>query len=189
MPKTLYHGTGFDSIKSLEKGILLNKGNKKTDFGQGFYLTSNLKQAKGWALSRMRAVIENTGDNSNRAVIISYEIDFDLIKKLNYLFFTDAEVEWAEFVYANRVLDYNLHHNLHQDYDFVYGPLADGNPITLLVSKLRRKEINLNQFNEKIVGNKFPFPRDHQMSVHSEEAISALTFKEIMEVSRYAKQK
>ncbi|MBW8350303.1 DUF3990 domain-containing protein [Bacillus sp. IITD106] len=183
IPKILYHGTSSNNIESLKKGIILNIGNKKTDFGVGFYLTGNFKQARGWAISRQKAIMENTGETSAKAVIISYEVNHEILKELNYYLFSEANIHWAEFVYGNRALDFNVHHNQDKKYDFVYGPLADGSQITLLVSKLRRKEIDLAYFFEKIKGIKFPFPKDHQMSFHSIKAIKALSIKNIQEVS------
>lgn len=45
-----YHGTiKRDGEYIREQGIDLNKSRYATDFGKGFYVTNNLKQAEQWA--------------------------------------------------------------------------------------------------------------------------------------------
>lgn len=186
LPKILYHGTELDSITSLETGIILNKGRKKTDFGQGFYLTGNKDQAENWALSRTRSKLNN--ENKSVAVVVSFSLDLSKLIKLNHKFFNEVNNEWAEFIYANRSLNSHLINNIDNKYDLVYGPLADGRNISLLVSKLERNDISFETFLEEIEGKNFPFPIDHQLSFHTERSITAITLNDIMEVKGYANQ-
>ncbi|WP_230116334.1 DUF3990 domain-containing protein [Bacillus velezensis] len=52
LPETLYHATTSDNIESIKNRIDLNECSEKTDFGQGFYLTTNVEQAVKWALRK-----------------------------------------------------------------------------------------------------------------------------------------
>ena len=58
----LYHGT-----TNIIYRIDLSKGRHRTDFGQGFYLGTNLDVAQRWAKSRAMF--------SGKAVVMRYELD------------------------------------------------------------------------------------------------------------------
>jgi Protein of unknown function (DUF3990) len=51
---TLYHGTDLLSAQAMAAGspVQLQQCRRLTDFGRGFYTTTNLHQAKNWANSR-----------------------------------------------------------------------------------------------------------------------------------------
>ena len=56
----LYHG----SIVTV-KYPSIQKGRKATDFGKGFYTTTNFEQAKKWA------ILKKNREQSNKAIIFS----------------------------------------------------------------------------------------------------------------------
>lgn len=111
--KTLYHGSNV-SIDSID----LHKGRRGKDFGQGFYLSDDLYQAK-----RM-AQITTEREGYGYPTVTYYELDDAYLqdKKLKVLQFFSYTKEWAEFILLNRRnRSYKQAHN----YDFVYGPIAD----------------------------------------------------------------
>lgn len=63
----LYHG----SIYEIEIPQL-SRGRKFTDFGKGFYTTTNLRQAKDWAKAKRGR------EKGIKAIVSVYETDDDL---------------------------------------------------------------------------------------------------------------
>lgn len=108
----LYHGSNI-RIDEID----LSKGNKYKDFGQGFYTTDLLEQAKAWAT--------RISDRYGGTPTVS-EFEFDLERALqsglNIKIFKNSDKEWALFVMANRRMEGPpFTHN----YDIVIGPVAD----------------------------------------------------------------
>lgn len=109
-----------------------------TDFGSGFYLTSNFKQASDWAKRRAKRPIINKQalDLTDKSitdflrikvdfkpVVIKFKIkDFINWEKLNYKVFNDDGFDWKRFVW-------NMRHAKDDSTplrDWIYGPVADG---------------------------------------------------------------
>ena len=141
----LFHGTNIDFSE-----IDLSKSRPNKDFGQGFYLTSILSQAREMAVRRCE--FESCG----QPVVQVYEFDNNALKNkdLNVLIFNSPNRDWAEFILKNRKSRGNKVHN----YDIVVGPVADDGVvyqlnlymqkiITLdqLVSELEYRKLN-NQY-------------------------------------------
>jgi hypothetical protein len=56
-----------------------------TDFGQGFYTTTSLHQAREWANARVRRVLAPTQQHT--AVVIQFSLDRDWLARLDALAF------------------------------------------------------------------------------------------------------
>jgi len=107
----VYHGSNV----SVETPRLI-KHNRTLDFGSGFYTTSNLSQAENFAYNVMR---RNKGNGS--PTVSYFEVDFNAVEKnLSVLKFDNANVEWLDFVYAQRMANYTG-----LQYDVVIGPVAN----------------------------------------------------------------
>ncbi|MCM1451047.1 MAG: DUF3990 domain-containing protein [Clostridium sp.] len=108
----LYHGTNcsFDKIS-------LDKSRPNKDFGKGFYLSSDLSQAKEMA---MHKVLQEEGI----PLVLTYEFDESVLagENLKVKIFDSYSIEWVEFILANRTNTSSA--NVH-DYDIVVGPIAD----------------------------------------------------------------
>lgn len=108
----LYHGTNmfFDSID-------LKKSKPGKDFGQGFYLSDNLEQAKELAQARVELV-------GGSPIVLTFDFDEQLLtnNELKVLTFDDYTEEWAKFIIANRN---NRTSKPVHDYDIVIGPIAN----------------------------------------------------------------
>ena len=164
----LYHGTTSNHLKALENGISLDYARDGTDFGAGFYLTTNKKQAKKWAKDR--------ADNSNfkkpknervKGVVLEYKFNSDISTKLNKKHYNETNLEWAKFIFQSRK-------GIKHDYDVVEGPLADGDKLALLIEDVESGVLNLNDFLGKI--NKYPYPEKNQISFHTKKAIYYLEY-------------
>ena len=88
------------------------------DFGQGFYLSADEKQAEEMAKQK----VEQT--KSGNVSVTTFLFDESLMNsgELKVKVFPEYSEEWAQFVLANRSRENKQ--PVH-DYDIVYGPIAD----------------------------------------------------------------
>lgn len=109
----LYHGS---NIKKSE--VDLSRGKRGKDFGRGFYLNADKKQAMAMAVRTYRTL----GQGS--PVISAFEFNAEMAKAdgLDIMVFSDYSEEWAEFVVRNRK---NSSDNPVHNHDIVIGPIAD----------------------------------------------------------------
>ena len=89
----LYHGSTMVVRKPNVK-----RGRKRTDFGRGFYLTTNFEQARRWALLKQQREI------STKAVVSVFEFDEAILNSSSYnvLTYNGPTEEWLNFVVKNR---------------------------------------------------------------------------------------
>ncbi len=152
----LYHGSTYIVEKpSLE--IL----NYKTDFGKGFYTTTDIEQAKRWAIIKKKRLAEN---NNIKGYINIYEYIEN--QDLKILDFIGATEEWLDFVYENRKSNGLLH-----NYDVIKGPVADDN----LFATLKLYEKNYASKEETIKALK-TYKLINQISFHTEKALSCIKY-------------
>lgn len=105
----VYHGS--DTIVDVP---LILPPVRALDFGNGFYVTTNIEQAKTWAAT---VAYRNSSSNS---VVNEYEFDFESAENaLKIIRFSAADAEWLEFICANR------QNRFAGEYDIVIGPVAD----------------------------------------------------------------
>ena len=132
---TVYHGTddislgvpGITAGSSL-RGFVVNLGQSRplTDFGQGFYTTSDLHQAREWANARVQRVLRPR--QFHRAIVIAFDLDRDWLASLESLVFARPIPPPADF--WNLVIDCRNGFLPHQrpgpqtPYDVVYGPVS-----------------------------------------------------------------
>jgi hypothetical protein len=119
---TLYHGTCSSHQASILGGINVRAGRRSTDFGQGFYTTTNRQQADAWALQ-----VSQRNPNSI-PIVVRMIMSREVLAKLDSLWFVrgdlDADDYWS-LVRNCRTL--RTHHGrlVKQGwYDVVCGPVA-----------------------------------------------------------------
>lgn len=112
----LYHGSNI--IVSSPKLI---PSHRLLDFGPGFYLTSDLEQARKWALRVTK--IRQTGV----ATVSVFDFYEDRSEDVKVLAFEHPDKTWLEFVCANR-----LGRASGDEYDIVSGPVANDQTIRTL---------------------------------------------------------
>jgi hypothetical protein len=105
----VYHGS--DIIIKTPKII---QPVRALDFGQGFYTTTNIEQAKNFA----KKVQDRNG--SKETYISIYTLNTYMLKKLSRLFFDKPDKKWLDFVSANRNGTYNG-----KIFDVIFGPVAN----------------------------------------------------------------
>ena len=156
----LYHG----SIYKVKHPVIA-RGRTSTDFGKGFYTTTNFEQAQKWALKKQIAEKENT-----KAIVSVYEVDDDLLSKYNVKCFEKPDEDWLSFVVSCR-------NSITHEYDIVFGAVANDNiyaTITLFESGLLTAKETVQRLKINEIFN--------QISFHSDIAIKELRFVEFIVV-------
>jgi len=111
---TLYHGSNVVITK-----IYLSLSKPGKDFGKGFYLNPNAKQAMEMARRTVRRL------TSGEPIVNAFEFDDSVLAKTSSLkikTFDDYSEEWAQFILTNRN---NRTDSPTHDYDIVIGPIAN----------------------------------------------------------------
>lgn len=158
----VYHGS-----TQLIKKPVIERGRQSTDFGKGFYTTTNFEQAKNWALIKQR----NAG-NSAKAMVSIYEVDDNLLKKSGYDILTfDAPGEaWLTFVVDCRKSIFHGH-------AIVFGPVAN-DKIYVTIAQYENNLLDLEATVARLKVNEFY----DQISFHTDEALKELKFIDAVEV-------
>lgn len=150
----LYHGTDLDSAIDIEKnGVNLRKGRDFVDFGKGFYLTDNKGTAKHWA----------TRNPFKRGAILKFSFDWS---NLNVKIFQDADDDWGNEIYANRIAIQESH------YDCIIGPIADG-----LMERLERNIRNGKMSRETFKTKISPVMNAKQFTMKTGKALKCLAYE------------
>ena len=155
----LYHGSNM----TVEKPCLMPM-RRMLDFGAAFYLTSDLDQARKWAVhtEKMR------GDGS--ATVSVYDFDSSVQPALNILRFEEPDRAWLRFVSANRTGQ-----SVDDRYDIIIGPVANDQAI-------RTVNDYLNGYFPEDIAIRLLLPQKlkDQYAFKTEAALSCLRFKEVL---------
>ncbi|MGJ9381639.1 DUF3990 domain-containing protein [Salipaludibacillus sp. CF4.18] len=138
---SVYHGTNLFAAKTIANhGVWLSVQRRLTDFGPGFYVTLNRKQAQKWALVKSRepqaykSLIDRLNisfdeyikhPDTRKAAYLVYDIDLTQLKKLNgkcfplpnHYTWLSHKKEWEQFVK-------NCINGQSYQFDYVYGPVG-----------------------------------------------------------------
>jgi len=132
----LYHGSNTE-IHAID----LNQSMRGKDFGQGFYLSADQRQAEEMATFK-------TLQFGGNPIVNAFEFDETLLSNslLNTKIFDYYSLEWAEFIFANRnnMTDIPIH-----EYDIVYGPIADDR-VGVQIRNLIEGNITIDVFLERL---------------------------------------
>lgn len=157
----IYHGS-LEIVENPE----IRLPNRSLDYGSGFYATTSFTQAKKLVERRM----------SDKGVSIGfinvYELNEEVIKRLNLLMFKQANEDWVNFVMKNR-MERNFSHN----YDIVYGPVADDSvytQFTLYEGDIISMKTLISELKTYKLVDQYLF--------HTEKSLAAIHFVEAKEV-------
>ncbi|MDR1974134.1 MAG: DUF3990 domain-containing protein [Bacteroidales bacterium] len=153
----LYHGSTL-----VVRRPNLHKGRKTTDFGKGFYTTTDFNQAQKWANLKKKR------ENNGKSIVSIFEVPDEILNS-NYhiLRFSGATREWLDFVVNNRRGKAVL------KYDLVMGPVANDQ----LYATIRLYEQGVVTADAAIEMLK-THTLFNQLSFHSFKTISLLKFIE-----------
>lgn len=158
----LYHGSTM-AVRTPS----ITRGRRNTDFGKGFYATTNFEQAARWAR------IKRDRQEASKAVVTVYEFDDSLLASPEYavMRYHGATGEWLDFVVNNR------RSSSSHAYDMVMGPVANDNlyaTITMYEKGDLTAEAAIVQLRTHTLFN--------QLSFHTPAAVQLLKFVEVIEV-------
>lgn len=181
LPRTWYHGTSSKHLASLEKGINLKKGRINTDFGQGFYLTSNWDTALRWGKNNVIYSKKRTYNQNETLtpIIMEYEIDTELLSNSAGILYQEANEQWLEAIIDHRLMCTKSFNN------YTYGPIADGK-IKFLLHQLQIGQIENRQLLSAIKSKKHLFPTDHQLVLHTSIALEHIKKKGVFDHGEYS---
>ena len=135
MKMKLYHG----SNQIIRQPNLL-KGRKLLDYGSGFYLSDEKSQAENRAKSAVLFFEEG------RPTVNVFEWAKDTVADLSVLHFPTANIEWLDFVLANR-----QENNSENQYDIVFGPTADDKTVLVIDQYMAGMFDNLENPKEFVI--------------------------------------
>ena len=157
----LYHGSNVEVRKPS-----LKKSRKKTDFGRGFYTTTQKEQAEHWTSIKIdRAKI-------GKRIVSIFEIDDALLNNpdLKIREFNGPDEDWLNFVVNSRK-------GIEHDYDLVFVPVANDKVFTV---------VNLYESGvldaPAAIAELKAYKTSNQLSFHTQRVIDALRFVESYEV-------
>ena len=157
----LFHGANVE----VRKPSLL-KSRKNTDFGRGFYTTTQKEQAEHWtSIKKDRA-------KTGRRVVSVFELDDTFISNgdLKIREFKGPDEAWLNFVVDSRK-------GIEHDYDLVFGPVANDKVFTV---------VNLYESGVldalAAIAELRAYKTYNQLSFHTHRVIEALRFVESYEV-------
>ncbi len=117
----LYHAS-YTEIRNID----LTKCEPSKDFGKGFYLTSDYKQAEQFLKQSIkRAKIRNiVSEDWNKGIISCYK--YHASADLNIKYFYNADIDWLHFIVSNRKNNIFSHLlNQYSEYDIIGGKIAN----------------------------------------------------------------
>lgn len=161
----LYHG----SVVEVRKPSL-RYARKKTDFGRGFYTTTQKEQAEHWTTIKI-----DRAKDAKRKVVSIYEFDEAILAEpdINIREFKGADEAWLNFVVSSRK-------GVLHDYDLVFGPVANDKVFTV---------VNLYESGvldaPAAIAELKAYKTYNQLSFHSKRVLDALKFVEAYEVEGY----
>ena len=161
----LYHGS-ISIVKEPNLQIL----NYRTDFGRGFYTTTDIEQAKKWTKIKRERITKKDSSELPHGYVNIYE--YNEKNNLNILNFEETSRKWLEFVFNNRGSDSLIH-----KYDIVMGPVANDNLYQVLVNY----ENGVYDIDETIKRLK-TYTLTNQISFHTDESLKYLKYIETIEV-------
>lgn len=157
----VYHGSNVEV-----RNPSLLRSRKNTDFGRGFYTTTQKEQAEHWTTIKMDRA------KAGRRVVSVFEVDDAIL--------TDPELKIREFhgpdeAWLNFVVDSRK--GIEHDYDLVFGPVANDKVFTV---------VNLYESGvldaPAAIAELKAYKTYNQLSFHTQRVITALRFVESYEV-------
>ena len=118
---TVYHGS-----TSLIETIDVAEGKPYKDFGRGFYVTESELHARNIAIRNKRIEKERFSRDCE-AYLYTYEMDMPMLYSFSIKEFQYADMEWLQFVVANRKTRNRTH-----GYDVVIGPTANDDTMAVI---------------------------------------------------------
>ena len=157
----IYHGSNVEV-----RNPNLRYGRNKTDFGKGFYTTTQMEQAEKWT------EIKLDRSKTGRKIVSVYEVDDAILTnpEMRIREFHGVDADWLNFVV-------NCRKGLGHDFDLVFGPVANDNVF-----------VTVNLYESGVLDAQTAIARlkayktYDQLSFHTAKVVKTLNFIESIEV-------
>jgi hypothetical protein len=161
----IYHGTTSLHRNNFEsQGLqIVRRSNKRRDFGDGFYCTIRLDQARDYARQTAVAVGEN-----GHSLIVVCEISVQKLYDLTpHIIITEYDYRWLDIIKQGRWQNVDL------PYQWIYGRCGDGR--TRDIQQLFEQGIDDDTLLSRLMPSPTaPFNQYDQLWFGSVEALSAV---------------
>ena len=175
---TLYHA----SYKPVEK-IDLSLCAAGKDFGKGFYVTTDYKQACRFIRTSIGKALKNhvADVKSDTGYVSVFEYGQNSSTEVNYYEFSSADEDWIHCVVAHRkfgILDGELER--WRNYDIIAGKIANDSTNQVLTAYINGfyGEVGSYEADETAIKFLLPNKLSDQICFRTENALANLTFKD-----------
>ncbi|CAH1197562.1 hypothetical protein PAECIP111893_00820 [Paenibacillus plantiphilus] len=136
-PQRLYHGTTDNYLPSFQNKLLNSQyWRPGRDFGEGFYTTISVGQARKWAYRGLRSSLLGNA----RACVLEIELR-TIPASCQPLIFLSDSLAWAQFIMLHRLASQKGEDPCHQRHpDIIIGPMADSD-----TGKIIKEAVQLNK--------------------------------------------
>lgn len=154
----LYHGT----ITEIDH-VDVSKGRDNKDFGKGFYMAVDRKQAEAMMHKKYREAVRRSRNKQAlhfREYLYEIEVNTKYLQTLNVRYFEKADESWLDFILRCREES-----GIPHEYDVVIGPTADDDTMLCLktywdglygkVGSKEAKRILLNNLEPENLGTQY----------------------------------
>ena len=117
-PLTVFHGTDLAAARSIYEGMARGRPHGRSDFGAGFYVTTNFHQACQWANRRARR------GAASIAAVVEFTLCRDSLESRRHLSFITDRADFYDFVEYCRTGGLNHGPARDRPYEIIYGPVS-----------------------------------------------------------------
>ena len=179
----LYHGS-YCEVASPD----LSKCSKYKDFGQGFYLTSSLKQAESFSKISLAKAISNNIVEKDKAfgIVSAYRFNSKMLLKI--MTFPTANAEWLHCIVVHRSKKHSLKAIVDsmKNYDVICGKIANDNTNSTIAAYMNGifGKIGSKSADDICVSLLLPERLQDQFCFRTDSALKCLTFIESMKIMK-----
>jgi Protein of unknown function (DUF3990) len=164
----LFHGTNTHALSLTSPALYqrlsgfsinLSQCRPLTDFGRGFYTTTNDHQARQWANDSARRLASRSPSIASHAIVLVFSLKRDWLAGLEALCFVRPTQDYFDLV-ADCRSGFPPHQRNpapNRHYDVVYGPVSLG------FQRLVIHDCDQISFHDQIVANGLPTPILHDV--------------------------
>lgn len=173
----LYHGS-YCEVTTPD----LDKCSKFKDFGQGFYLTTSLKQAESFSKISLTKAISNNIVSKDQAFGIVSSYKLKSTAHLNIKIFQTADSEWLHCIVINRSkkLSFKAIATSMNNFDIIGGKIANDTTNSTIAAYMNGLygEIGSQSADNICISLLLPERLQDQFCFRTESALKRLTFIE-----------
>lgn len=144
-PQILYHGTVDQFLPSFKNRLLNSRyWRPGRDFGEGFYTTVSVAQARKWAVKMAKEHFEPVNPCVLEIELLSIPSEF-----LPLVFLSDS-LPWAKFILEHRTATRKGEDPCSRHPDLIVGPMADSDTGKIVKDCVKLNQ-DINWFYDQIV--------------------------------------